>query len=1172
VGPEVRVGVCLARTAALPVALLAVLAAGGAYVPLDPSHPAERRAFQLRDAEAGLLLTRSDLLAGFPEAGTPALCLDAPTPVLAVTAPREPRADTGLDRLAYVLYTSGSTGLPSGVLMPHRGALNLAADARGRLAIEPGSQVLQLAPLGFDVSVAELFVPLTSGATLCLVDDEARRDPELLAAALARLGVDRAFVTPAFFTALPEGSVPDLRASVGGEAFSRELALRWSSGRHLFNNYGPTEAAVYATSRLVDPDGLGDPTIGGPIGGVRACLLSARLQPAAVGVPGEICLGGAALARGYAGRPEKTAERFVPDPFGRAPGERLYRTGDLGRLLPTGEIQFLGRIDGQVKVRGFRIEPGEIEAALLCHPAVRQAAVLVRGTATAERHLAAYVGVPEAPALPTLGSELRRFLAQSLPEPLVPAVFVILPALPITANGKIDRRALADLQPETAVSTVGPAAPEAKPASPLERLLAPLWEEVLERQGIGVDEDFFALGGTSLQAAVLVRLLEEKLSEYIYVVALFEAPTIAALARYLERHYPEAVARVVGAAAPILAAGDPEPSRIAEADLERFLSLIPRLPRRSPAILAKLQAAGSPRPGRAVFLLSPPRSGSTLLRVLLGGHPEIFAPPELELLGFNTMGDRRAAFSGRYAFWAEGLVRAVMEIDSASAEAATATIAGWETEDLAVRDVYSYFESRLGDRQLVDKTPSYALDPNVLARAEEDFEQPLYLHLLRHPHGMIRSFVQGKFDQLFFREPHSYPRRALAELVWLASQRRILEHLAAVPAERQVRVRFEDLVRDPEPEMRRVCVLLGLNFHPAMLDPYKDGSRRMTDGVHALSKMLGDVKFHEHKAIDATVADSWKENLDEDFLGEATWRTAEGLGYLRPSPAAPTSRSSVRPGRSPVVPLVPEGEAGHGRPLFLVHPSGGEVFCYLDLARELGADRPVYGLAAPPLPASGDLPTVEERARVFVEALLEAQPEGTYALGGWSLGGVLAWEVAQQLQRRGRTVELLALLDSHAPDPGTPQLDSTEILAALAADLVGASGQPLPITAETLRSFSEEERFAVVFAAAREAGALPEGLGEEQARALLRASEAEVAAVRAYRPEAYAGRVLLVRAERRDGRDDALGWSPFASSGLDIVRFSATHSGLLVEPAVGDLAELLRARLAGVPPIPAVYP
>jgi thioesterase domain-containing protein len=447
------------------------------------------------------------------------------------------------------------------------------------------------------------------------------------------------------------------------------------------------------------------------------------------------------------------------------------------------------------------------------------------------------------------------------------------------------------------------------------------------------------------------------------------------------------------------------------------------------------------------------------------------------------------------------------------------------------------------------------LDPAILARAEEDFETPLYLHLLRHPHGMIRSFVQAKLDQVFFRPPHAYPRRELAELIWLASQRHILAHLAGVPAERQLTLRFEDLVRAPEAAMRRVSGFLGLDFDPAMLDPYAAGGRRMTDGVHALSKMLGDVKFHEHRSVDPAVAESWQGDLGEDFLGEVTWRSAEALGYPRP---APVSRS----GFSPLVPLVSPGEAGPGRPLFLVHPAGGSVLCYRDLARELKTDRPVYGLAAPPLAAGDRIPTLEEKAAAYREALVRVQPEGPYAVGGWSIGGVIAWEIAQQLRRRGEAVELLVLIDTHIPDPDG-KVDQAEILAALSADLVSSSGQPLAITAETLRQIPEPERLGLLFAAAREAGALPEGLGEEQARMLLRAGEADVDALRAYRPEPYDGPVLLVRAGRR-GTDD-LGWGALASSGIEIAPFDAEHSGLLVEPVLGDLARLLRSRLAGGP-------
>ncbi|MEA2693226.1 MAG: hypothetical protein QOJ16_2613, partial [Acidobacteriota bacterium] len=488
IGPESRVGIQLPRSPEAVVAILAVLKAGGAYLPLDPSHPPERIAFQVRDAGAAPLLASPLIQAG--RNGDPTFTSLRQSP----------------DSLAFVIYTSGSTGEPSGVLMSHRGAVNIVAQSRRRLNVGPGNRMLQITPLGFDVSVGEIFVPLASGAAVCIVGDEERQSPALLAERLAHLGIDRAFVTPAYFAALPAEALPGLVASVGGEAFPRELAERWGHGRRLFNNYGPTEAAVYATSSPVDPEESDEPTIGRPVDGVSAHLLDARLQPVPIGVAGEICLGGAALARGYLNQPEKTAERFVPHPSA-SPGERLYRTGDLARLLPNGEIELLGRIDAQLKVRGYRIEPGEIEAALLRHPAVRQAAVVVRGEGAAERHLAAYVSAPEAPPEPI---ELRRFLASALPEHMVPPVVVVLPALPLTANGKVDRRALPDLDRAAAGE-------RAQPSTPMERFLAALCQEVLGWKEIGVDDDFFALGGTSIQAAVLIHLLEERFGEYVYV-------------------------------------------------------------------------------------------------------------------------------------------------------------------------------------------------------------------------------------------------------------------------------------------------------------------------------------------------------------------------------------------------------------------------------------------------------------------------------------------------------------------------------------------------------------------------------------------------------------------------------------------------------------------------------
>ncbi|MFL6234488.1 MAG: amino acid adenylation domain-containing protein, partial [Thermoanaerobaculia bacterium] len=381
----------------------------------------------------------------------------------------------------------------------------------------------------------------------------------------------------------------------------------------------------------------------------------------------------------------------------------------------------------------------------------------------------------------------------------------------------------------------------------------------------------FALGGSSITGALFVNQLQEKLSEIVHVVIMFDAPTVARLAAYLREHYREAVARLFG---PEEVGGTESVSlqRVDEARVAEMLRVVEPL---APAVQT------GPKNPPAVFVLSPPRSGSTLFRVMLAGHPGLFAPPELELLSFNTLTERREAFGERFSFWLEGATRAVMEVQGCDAEEAERLMAGFEAEGWTTQAFYRQLQEWIGDRLLVDKTPSYALDLNILQRAEETFENARYVHLLRHPYGMIRSFEEAKLDQVFFRHPHAFSRRELAELIWLVSQRNILRFLEGVPAERQLRVRFEDLVAEPAARLEEVCAFLGVEFRPEMAVPYEDKQRRMTDGLHSWSRMLGDVKFHEHSGVDAGVAEKWKSEYKEDFLGEPTWETAVALGYPR---------------------------------------------------------------------------------------------------------------------------------------------------------------------------------------------------------------------------------------------------------------------------------------------------
>ncbi|HEX5718504.1 MAG TPA: amino acid adenylation domain-containing protein, partial [Thermoanaerobaculia bacterium] len=522
VGPEVTVGVCLRRSPEEAVALLAVLKAGGAYLPLDPVYPQERQAFLLADAGARVLLTESALAGALPASGALRIELDREEPALRQHGGGNPESPVAPANLAYVIYTSGSTGRPKGVHIEHRMLLRLIVWHRRAFAVTPGDRATRLAGPAFDASVWELWPYLVAGASIHIPDEETRTSPAALRDWLLAERITVAFVpTPMAEALLPLGwpRETSLRTLLtGGDRLHQAPVAPLPF--HLVNNYGPTENTVVATSGEVPCGGPADraPSIGRPLDSVRAILLDRWLQPVPTGVPGEICLGGGQLARGYHGRPDLTAERFVPAVEAAEAGARMYRTGDLARWLPNGEIEFLGRLDGQVKIRGFRIEPGEIEAALAAHPAVRGCAVVAREEAGG-RHLVAYVTGEDVPQ----AHELRDFLRTTLPEHMVPAAFVPLAALPLTPNGKVDRRALP--APER---TGG----RATPRDPLELELARIWEELLGRP-VGSDDDFFELGGHSLLAVRLMGRIQERLGRKLPLTALFQAATVERLAAVL---------------------------------------------------------------------------------------------------------------------------------------------------------------------------------------------------------------------------------------------------------------------------------------------------------------------------------------------------------------------------------------------------------------------------------------------------------------------------------------------------------------------------------------------------------------------------------------------------------------------------------------------------------------
>ncbi|MGK5632219.1 non-ribosomal peptide synthetase [Streptomyces sp. URMC 123] len=564
VGPERVVGLHLVRSPELVVGLLAVLKAGGAFMPLEPAWPELRRAAVARGARPVLVLTDGRRTEAPPPLDAPVLDLaeaeaGAETGYEAVPGARayesasgadayesapgarayvaDPGARVDMENLAYVIHTSGSTGTPKGVMIRHQAIANRLVWQSRLLGMTTADAVLHKAPMGFDISVNEIFLPLVNGARLVLADPRAQGDVGHLAEVIVRERVTFLYIVASMLDVLLErDDIAAVGRSLrhlwcGGEALTPELYRRFRArlGATLYHGYGPAEATIGVSCKVFE-ERAGDAavTIGRPNPNTRIHLLDAALRPVPVGVPGELYIGGMPLARGYLGDPRRTAESFVPDPFGGERGGRLYRTGDLARYRSDGQIEFLGRVDNQVKVRGFRIELEEVEAALAAHPAVRQAAVLVRTGGPGGDRLAAWC-VPQGAVTP---GELRDWVAARLPHYCVPGTVELLERLPLTAAGKADRAALLA---RPAVEQGGPGTPFVRPGSALERDIAAIWSELLGRDDVGARHNFFDLGGHSLLLVKAQTLYRRRLGREVPLVELYDHPTVAALAGLLSR-------------------------------------------------------------------------------------------------------------------------------------------------------------------------------------------------------------------------------------------------------------------------------------------------------------------------------------------------------------------------------------------------------------------------------------------------------------------------------------------------------------------------------------------------------------------------------------------------------------------------------------------------------------
>ena len=545
VRPDTLVGLCVERSLAMIVGILGILKAGGAYVPLDPILPKDRLELILADAQPSVLLIQTQLRHRLPDPKMKVVLLDDVEAMLPLKEPRESLVHTvRSDNLAYVIYTSGSTGQPKGVLIPHQNVTRLFEATHPTFHFSDNDVWTMFHSYGFDFSVWEMWGALLHGGRLVIVPESITRSPECFYQLLRSEGITILNQTPSAFYQFSQSKkfVENFQClsirlfMFGGEAFPNELAtLFMDTGAEVWNLYGPTEATVWTTIGPVEPDGA-QPTIGTPIPNTKVYILDSTLKPVPIGVPGELYIGGDRLAIGYLNRGELTSARFIPNPFNNRLIDRLYKTGDLARYRTNGEIEFLGRSDTQIKLRGFRIELSEIEVALQRHPAVTQAVVSLREDVPNAKRLVAYL-VSNQSSLPS-ASDLGNFLRQTLPTYMVPSAFVMLAAFPLTPNGKVDRTQL----PVPSQTNHRLGATDTEPSSALERFLVKTWQTILGLDNIGIHDNFFELGGDSIQAAICIMRVQETIDEHISVIAIFETLTVHKFAQYLQVHHANAIA------------------------------------------------------------------------------------------------------------------------------------------------------------------------------------------------------------------------------------------------------------------------------------------------------------------------------------------------------------------------------------------------------------------------------------------------------------------------------------------------------------------------------------------------------------------------------------------------------------------------------------------------------
>lgn len=776
---------------------------------------------------------------------------------------------------AVVLQTSGTTGLSKIVPLTQANLIASAQHLIASLQLTTDDRVLHFLPMFHIGGIVDvLLAPLLSGGTVFCA-------PSFSAADFYR---DLSSYKPTWTQGVPVMLEEMLKNSEQHKAIVAAHTLRFvrsvsaplpvermQAFEKVFSVpvieiYGMTETAGVITSNPLPPAERKLGSVGISAGlTVAAQSLEGRLL--SVDEVGEIVVRGASVITAYEDAPDDNALAFR---------DGWFHTGDLGRVDEDGYVFLTGRIKDMINRGGEKVTPQEIDMVLIQHPDVVDAASFAVRHDTLGEDVAALVVLRQGSN--STAQELTAYAREHMAFFKVPKIIHLVDAVPRGPSGKVDRSQLTYQYADIAGAESERS--EFRVANtPVTRALLDMWKGILDTDDIGIDDDFFDIGGDSLKAASFINALQQAWGETIYVSSVFDAPTIALYEKYLEEHYKKTVAKIAGSS---VKRETESLVKVTPAMLEKLESVIA-----SPGL--RTMKPREPKNKRAIFVLSPPRSGSTLLRAMMAGNSQLFAPPELYLLSFENMLDRKNWFSGSHRSQLEGLVRAMMQARNETVEQVKSAIEELETKACSIADFYEMIQEWIGDRLLVDKTPAYAVDMAALLRAEAYFEDAFYVHLLRHPYGMIRSFGEANLHQLWYPrligsdafslEKFPFTSQQLAEMVWFMLHRNIQSFLAEIPQDRQCKLRFEDVVSAPTKSMRSLCDSMGIPFEPAMLNPQGSKVERMTDGIHDVSRMIGDPKFHQHKKIESGVADQWKSAYEYDFLADETLALANALGF-----------------------------------------------------------------------------------------------------------------------------------------------------------------------------------------------------------------------------------------------------------------------------------------------------